>query len=94
MVFATLFPLGILQLYESVKHGYFEARSLKFLGNPVNAFIEWMRFPGDALFIIGGILPLLYLTWLGIRHTVPLTTLEEPQAILFTEITEPVEGAK
>ncbi len=30
MVFATLFPLGLLQLYESVNHGYFEARSLKF----------------------------------------------------------------
>jgi nitric oxide reductase subunit B len=57
MVFATLFPLGILQLNESVHHGYFEARSLKFLGNPANAVIEWMRFPGDAVFIIGGILP-------------------------------------
>jgi nitric oxide reductase subunit B len=94
MVFATLFPLGILQLYESVRHGYFEARTLKFLSNPVNAFIEWMRFPGDAVFIIGGILPLLYLSWLGIRHTVAVTTLEEPEAILFTEITETVEGLK
>jgi nitric oxide reductase subunit B len=94
MVFATLFPLGILQLYESVHHGYFEARTLKFLGNPVNAFIEWMRFPGDAVFIIGGILPLLWLTWLGIRHTGSVTTLEEPEAILFTEITETVEGVK
>jgi nitric oxide reductase subunit B len=94
MVFATLFPLGILQLYESVHHGYFEARTLKFLGNPVNAFIEWMRLPGDAVFIIGGILPLLYLTWLGIRHTGSLTTFEEPEAILFAEITETVEGVK
>jgi nitric oxide reductase subunit B len=94
MVFATLFPLGIIQLYESVHNGYFEARTLKFLGNPMNAFIEWMRFPGDAVFIIGGILPLLYLTWLGIRHTVSAITLEEPEAILFTEITEPVEGLK
>ena len=31
MCFATLFPLGILQLYESVSHGYFEARSLQYL---------------------------------------------------------------
>ena len=92
MVFATLFPLGILQLYESVRHGYFEARSLKFLGNPVISFIEWIRFPGDAVFIIGGILPLLYLTWHGVRHTVSVTTREEPEAILFTEITEAVEG--
>ncbi len=94
MVFATLFPLGILQLYEPVQHGYFEARTLKFLGSPVNALIEWMRFPGDTVFIVGGILPLLYLTWLGIRHTVPVTTFEEPEAILFTDISEPVEGLK
>ena len=28
MVFATLLPLGILQLYHSVDEGYHEARSL------------------------------------------------------------------
>ena len=36
MCFATLFPLGILQLYESVNVGYFEARSLEFLTNDTN----------------------------------------------------------
>ena len=30
MSFATLFPLGVLQLYHSVKAGYVEARSLEF----------------------------------------------------------------
>jgi nitric oxide reductase subunit B len=89
MVFATLFPLGILQLYEAVNHGYFEARTLKFIGNPVNSFIEWLRFPGDAVFIIGGALPVLYICFLAIRHMVTPVTLEEPEAILFTEITEP-----
>ena len=47
MCFATLLPLGILQLYESVNNGYFEARELKFLTNDTNALIEWMRLPGD-----------------------------------------------
>ncbi len=88
MVFATLFPLGILQLYESVNHGYFEARSLKYLSDPTNAFIEWLRFPGDAVFILGGVLPLLYLCWLAVRHMVVKITLEEPKSLLFTEITE------
>jgi nitric oxide reductase subunit B len=89
MVFATLFPLGILQLYESVNQGYFEARSLKFIGNPVNALIEWLRFPGDAVFIVGGVLPLLYLCWLAVRHAVRQeTTLEEPRTVLFAEVTE------
>jgi nitric oxide reductase subunit B len=88
MVFATLFPLGLLQLYEAVNHGYFEARSLKYIGNPVNAFIEWLRFPGDVVFIVGGVLPVLYLCWLAVRHRVSKTTLEEPADILFAEITE------
>ena len=34
MVFVTLLPLGVLQLYASVNEGYFEARSLGYLTNP------------------------------------------------------------
>jgi nitric oxide reductase subunit B len=87
MCFATLFPLGIVQLYEAVGHGYFEARSLKFLTSEMNAVLEWLRLPGDALFIVGGVLPLLYLCWLGVRHRVARVTYEEPEHPLFTEIT-------
>ena len=89
MCFATLLPLGILQLYESVNKGYFEARELKFLTNDTNALIEWMRLPGDIIFIAGGALPTLYIAYLGVRHTVKRVTLEEPEDILFTEIVEP-----
>ena len=89
MAFATLFPLGIRQLYESVNNGYFEARSLEFLTDDTNTALEWLRLPGDTLFIAGGALPLLYLCWLGVRHTVKRVTLEEPEEVLFTEITEP-----
>ena len=34
MVFVTLLPLGVLQLYASVNDGYFEARSLGYLTEP------------------------------------------------------------
>ena len=87
MCFATLLPLGILQLYKSVDSGYFEARELKFLTNDTNALIEWLRLPGDVLFIVGGALPALYIAYLGIRHTVKQVTLEEPDDILFTDVT-------
>jgi nitric oxide reductase subunit B len=93
MCFATLFPLGILQLYESVSHGYFEARSLQYLTNSTNALIEWLRFPGDVLMIVGGVLPLVYLCWLGVRYRIGPVTLEEPEHPLFTEVTEPA-GAR
>jgi len=91
MVFATLFPLGTLQLYESVNHGYFEARSMTDLTGSLNSSLEWMRFPGDAVFIIGGVLPLLYLCWLGIRYQVRQTVAGEPEQMLFAEVTGPVE---
>ncbi|MFG2250138.1 nitric-oxide reductase large subunit [Spirillospora sp. NPDC048823] len=68
MSFATLMPLGILQLYHSVDVGYYDARSLEFVGNSTNALFEWLRLPGDVLFIGGGVLPLLWLTWKAIRH--------------------------
>ena len=45
MVFVTLLPLGVLQLYASVNEGYFEARSLGYLTNPANRLLEWGRMP-------------------------------------------------
>jgi nitric oxide reductase subunit B len=71
MVFATLFPLGLLQLYQSIEHGYFEARELSFLTSRTNGLIEWLRLPGDVLFIVGGVLPLLWICWCGVRYRVP-----------------------
>src|SRR4026209_864128 len=78
MCFATLLPLGILQPYKSVNEGYFEARELKFLGNDTNALIEWLRLPGDIVFIVGGAVPTLYIAYLGVRYTVTRVTFDEP----------------
>jgi nitric oxide reductase subunit B len=89
MSFATLFPLGIRQIYESVNNGYFHARSLDYLSTNTNTVIEWLRLPGDAYFIVVGVLPLLYLTYIGVRHTVKRVVIEEPEEVLFTEVTEP-----
>jgi nitric oxide reductase subunit B len=89
MCFATLLPLGILQLYKSVDEGYFEARDPEFLTNDTNTLIEWLRLPGDFVFIVGGAVVALYIAYLGIRHTVKHVTLEEPEDILFTDVHEP-----
>jgi len=45
--------------------------------------------PGDVVFIVGGVLPILYLSWLGVRHMRPYVRMEEPQSALFTEIKPP-----
>jgi nitric oxide reductase subunit B len=73
-----------------VNDGYFAARQLEYITNPTNSIFEWMRLPGDVVFILGGVLPFLYLCWLGVRYRVSWTTMEEPADVLFTEITEPV----
>jgi nitric oxide reductase subunit B len=91
MCFATMLPLGVLQLYHSVNTGYFDARQLKFIANPTNSLLEWLRLPGDVIFIVGGALPFLYIAWLGARYTVQKLTREEPEHPLFTELTERVD---
>src|SRR5262249_8849318 len=58
MGFVNLFPLGVLQLGGSVANGYWHARSIQFFRD--HALIEWLRLPGDALFI-GGVLPVVYM---------------------------------
>ena len=59
MVFANLFPIGVLQLGDAVANGYWHARSIEFFTD--HSLIEWLRLPGDALFI-AGVVPLAYLT--------------------------------
>jgi nitric oxide reductase subunit B len=57
MAFCNLFPVGIVQLYDAVNVGYWHARDPQFIATPWIHFLEWMRLPGDALFIVGGALP-------------------------------------
>ena len=89
MVFATLFPLGILQLYHSISVSYYDARTLNYIGSRANSILEWMRMPGDIVFILGGALPTFYLTFLGVRYLGKGTTTEEPKDVLFTDVVIP-----
>jgi nitric oxide reductase subunit B len=63
MVFFNLFPLGALQLGDSVANGYWHARSIEFFRD--HTLIEWLRLPGDVAFI-AGVVPVVYLTALAI----------------------------
>jgi nitric oxide reductase subunit B len=93
MSFVTLLPVGILQLYHSVDVGYYDARSLKFLTS--NSFLEWLRLPGDTLFILGGAVPLLWMALQGVRHrTQHDDVLTDADLQLFTEVQvhEPAEA--
>jgi nitric oxide reductase subunit B len=61
MVAVNLIPIGIAQLYDSFHNGYWHSRDASFFEGPGIRVIEWLRLPGDLIFIIGGILPVVYL---------------------------------
>ncbi|MFZ3322693.1 MAG: cbb3-type cytochrome c oxidase subunit I [Usitatibacter sp.] len=58
MVGMSLFPGGVLQVWDVVQHGYWHARSPAYTGTGTARMIEWMRMPGDLVFIVFGAVPL------------------------------------
>jgi nitric oxide reductase subunit B len=92
MVFFNLFPLGVLQLGDSVANGYWHARSIEFFRG--HALIEWLRLPGDFLFI-AGVVPIVYLTARSVWRRRP-SPLAEPLSLespLFREVLPDAAGA-
>ncbi|MDN5923837.1 MAG: nitric-oxide reductase large subunit, partial [Xanthomonadales bacterium] len=70
MVVLSLFPGGVLQMWDVIEHGYWPARSLAYTATPVARTLEWMRLPGDLVFILFGSIPLSIAAikaWLGVR---------------------------
>jgi len=60
MLFVNLFPVGMLQLNQILATSYWEGRQPEFFMQPLVRIFEWLRLPGDVLFIVG-ILPVVYL---------------------------------
>jgi nitric oxide reductase subunit B len=54
-IVGSLLPVGLLQTWASVEHGYWYARSSEFLGSPLMQKLGWMCVPGDTLFAIGAL---------------------------------------
>lgn len=90
MLFANLFPVGYLQLEDSLQNSYWHARQLEFFRQPAVQFFEWLRLPGDALFIVGGIFPVVYLAlrmWLNRNRYGKL-----PEGVEVEDFTEPQQA--
>ena len=66
MVFISLLPLGVAQLYQSVGKGYYDARAIGYITDPGNTLLDWLRMPGDVMFL-SGIVPLLWLAWKALK---------------------------
>ncbi len=65
MIFLSLLPVGIIQAYASIKHGYWYARSSELLYSPTVQIIKWLRMIGDIIFSIG----IFYFCWFAIKET-------------------------
>jgi nitric oxide reductase subunit B len=65
MVVFSLFPAGILQVHDVLEHGYWHARSLAYTAGTLPRLFEWLRLPGDLVFIMFGSLPILIATGRG-----------------------------
>jgi nitric oxide reductase subunit B len=65
MTVISVLPVGLLQTWASVEHGYAYARSSEFLQTPiVNAF-RWLRVPGDTIFALGAIAIVAFIMGVG-----------------------------
>lgn len=69
MILLSLFPGGVLQLWDVLQNGYWHARSLDYTAGHRARTLEWLRLLGDIIFIIFGSLPLMIFTlktWLNL----------------------------
>jgi len=61
MVTVSLLPVGLMQTWASVEHGYWYARSAEFLSGDVITRLRWMRVLGDTVFASGTVALVLFI---------------------------------
>jgi len=55
MVVISVLPVGLLQTYAAVEHGYWYARSAEFLHSGAMNTLRWLRVVGDTIFAVGAV---------------------------------------
>jgi nitric oxide reductase subunit B len=74
MMFLDLFPVGLYQTWTAYTEGTWYARSAGFVTGPVFTFLTYCRTIGGAVFIWGGLLPMM---WFVISRGTKLRRKEE-----------------
>ncbi|MCE9595022.1 MAG: cbb3-type cytochrome c oxidase subunit I [Planctomycetes bacterium] len=75
MAIVTLFPVGVMQMMEAMRHGFWAARSVAFYHQPVVHTLLWLRIVPDSIFIGLGVVPLfagLTIAWRNLRPVTPI----------------------
>jgi nitric oxide reductase subunit B len=81
MVLLSLFPGGVLQVWDVAQNGYWHARSLDYTGGHIARFVEWARLPGDVVFIVFGAVPLVIAAVKGYSGVLAAARRERPAAM-------------
>jgi nitric oxide reductase subunit B len=68
MVTLSLLPVGLMQTWASVEHGYWYARSAEFLQSGTLNVFRWLRVIGDTIFAAGAISLASFVLGLRTRH--------------------------
>lgn len=69
MCVLSLLPVGLLQTWASVEHGYWYARSSEFMQTPLMQSLRWMRVPGDTVFFLGAVALVVFVAGLKTGHS-------------------------
>jgi nitric oxide reductase subunit B len=69
MVTLSLLPVGLMQTWASVTHGYWYARSAEFLQTDLMATLRWIRVFGDTIFAFGIVILVLFVGGLSTGHS-------------------------
>ena len=77
MCVGSLLPVGLMQTWASVEHGYWYARSTEFLASPLMQTLRWLRAPGDSLFAAGALILVAFVFTLGRSRKKAEATQEE-----------------
>ncbi len=81
MMIFSLLPVGLMQTYESVSHGYWSARSAEFMQTPIMQSFRWMRVLGDTVFAAGAVAFVWFALDLMLRRT-KKEKIEAPSGVL------------
>jgi nitric oxide reductase subunit B len=74
MCVISLLPVGLLQTWASVEHGYWYARSAEFMQTPLMHNLKWLRVVGDTVFFFGAVALVVFVAGLKTGHSFRRTT--------------------
>lgn len=69
MCILSLLPVGLMQTWASVEHGYWYARSSEFMQTSTMQTFRWMRVPGDTIFFLGAVALVVFIAGLKTGHS-------------------------